>query len=98
MAETSKSTHRRREAAESIAVSALGFLASDPIELEAFLSLSGLDPSGIRAAAQDPGFLSGVLQHVLADEKRASAFAAESGLGAEELARAAHVLEQSDTP
>ena len=93
MPETSKSMHRRRESAENIAISALGFLAEDQEHLEGFLALSGLTPDGIRRAAADPGFLVGVLQHVLSDEKFASAFALESGLSAEDLARAAHALE-----
>jgi len=95
MQETSKSTHRNREFAESIAISALGFLATDSEHLEQFLSLSGLTPNGIREAATDPGFLLGVLQHVLSDEKLASGFALQEGLSPETLAKAVHVLEHA---
>ena len=92
MHETSKSMHSKHEFAESIAISALGFLASDTDRLEQFLTLSGLTPDQVRVAASDPNFLAGVLQHLLSDEKLAAGFAQEAGLKAEELAAAAHLL------
>jgi hypothetical protein len=95
MQETPKSSRRNRESAESIAISALGFLVTDSDHLEQFLSLSGLTPDGIREAARDPGFLLGVLQHVLSDEKLASGFALQEGLSPEALATAVHVLEHA---
>lgn len=54
--------------AEQIAVQALGFLASDPQLLNRFLALTGIQASQIRAAAQEPGFLAGVLTFFLAHE------------------------------
>jgi hypothetical protein len=95
MQETSKSTYPRRQFAESIAISALGFLATDREHLEQFLSLSGLTPDRIREVAKDPGFLLGVLQHVLSDEKLASGFAVQEGLSPDALAAAVHVLERA---
>jgi hypothetical protein len=68
------------EAAELIAIKALGFLASDPERLERFLNLTGLSPANVRAAAADPAFLAAVLDHVLADERTLLAFAAAEGL------------------
>ncbi len=73
---------------ESIAGRALGFLAGDPARLGRFLALSGLDPSTIRAAASDPGFLPAVLDHILSDERLLMAFAGEEGLKPEAVARA----------
>ena len=61
MQETSKSTHRERQFAESIGISALGFLAADHEPHEPFLSLIGGRPDETREAAKDPGFLLGVL-------------------------------------
>lgn len=54
--------------AEQIAISALGFLASDPDLMPRFLSLSGIEANQIRQAALEPGFLAGVLGFFLAHE------------------------------
>jgi hypothetical protein len=66
-----------REAAESLAIQALGFLAEEPERLGRFLALTGLGPDSIREAAADPQFLAGVLDHLLADEDLLMAFARE---------------------
>ena len=62
--------------AEALAIAGLAFLASDFERLEPFLSLSGLAPENIRAAASDPGFLRAVLEHIAGDESLLLAFAA----------------------
>jgi hypothetical protein len=80
------------EAAEAIAISGLGFLAAEPERLDRFLALSGLQPQDVRAAASTPGFLAGVLQHIMDDDRIAAAFGAEAGLSSEELTAAAMVL------
>jgi hypothetical protein len=80
------------EAAEAVAISGLGFLAADTDRLDRFLALSGLQPHDIRAAASTPGFLAGVLQHIMDDDRIAAAFGAETGLSSEELTAAAAVL------
>ena len=74
-----RSTTALREAAEQLAVSALGFLAAEPDRLSRFLSLSGLGPQNLRAAAADPAFLVSVLDYLLADEPLLLAFAADQG-------------------
>ena len=81
-------TAARREAAEAIAIQALGYLAGDPERLGRFLALSGLEGTDIRAAAAQPGFLAGVLDHVAGDEALLTAFAGEAGIGPAEVARA----------
>lgn len=88
----------RREAAEAIAIKALGFLAGDDERLERFLALSGLDPSGLRAAAAAPGFLAGVLDHVLGDEKLTLDLAADLDLDPAEIGRARAALERGAPP
>jgi Protein of unknown function (DUF3572) len=69
-----------REAAEGLAVQALGYLAADPERLGRFLALSGLGPETIRAAAGDPRFLAGVLEYVAGDEALLVAFAAHAAV------------------
>jgi hypothetical protein len=77
-----------RESAESLAVQALAFLAGDPDRLGRFLAVTGIAPEAIRSAAAEPGFLMGVLDHVLADERLLIAFADEAGIAPEEVGRA----------
>lgn len=62
--------------AEEIAIGALGFLASDPERLGRFLSVTGLGPENLRAAAGDPAFLISVLDYVASDEALLLAMAA----------------------
>ena len=92
MSETGTYRHLRRERATELAIAGLAFLAADPERLERFLSLSGLDPGSIRLAAQEPGFLAGVIRHIMDDDRIAQAFATEEGLSAEELTAAAAAL------
>jgi hypothetical protein len=85
-------TRSSHASAEEIAISGLGFLAADPGRLERFLALSGLAGGDIRSAAAKPGFLAGVLRHIMDDDRIAEAFARETGLKPEDLARAARAL------
>lgn len=56
------------DSAEALAVAVLGWLAADEDRLFPFLNLSGLAPDNLRESARDPGFLAGVLDHVMSDE------------------------------
>src|SRR5437764_11977677 len=81
-----------RASAENVAITALGFLAADQERLERFLALSGLSGRDIRSAAAEPGFLAGVLQHIMDDDRIARAFPTEAGLQPDDLVRAAQAL------
>jgi hypothetical protein len=81
-----------REAAESLAIQALGFLAEEPERLTGFLSASGVDIGEIRQAAGTPGFLAGVLGHMLGDENLLIAFATSAGIDPAEIGRAHETL------
>ncbi len=85
-----------QKAAENVAIQALTYLASDPERLGRFLALSGLDHASIRAASAEPGFLGGVLEHIVGDEQLLVEFAefaelnpARSGPGAGHVERPA---------
>ena len=73
------------EDAEVIALKALSFLATDPERLSRFMDLSGLGIGDIRASAEDPAFLGGVLDHLLADDSLLLIFAEEHGLKPERI-------------
>jgi hypothetical protein len=70
-----KHASHSRESAEILAVWALAFIAEDSDRLAGFISSTGIAPPAIRAAAKDPDFLAGVLEHMLGDETLLIAFA-----------------------
>jgi hypothetical protein len=75
-----------------LAIEALAFIAEEPHSLSRFLDASGLSAEQIRAAAREPGFLAGVLEHMLGDERLLIAFAQSAGIDPAKVARAANVL------
>ncbi len=54
--------------AQTLAINSLVFLAEDGELLSRFLALTGITADQIRTAANEPGFLAGVLQFYLAHE------------------------------
>ena len=82
----------RRAAAAELAIAALGFIASDGERLGAFLALTGIGPESLRAAAREPNFLLGVLDHVAGDEALLIAFAHEQGINPPAVAQARDAL------
>ena len=81
-----------KAAAEALAVQALTFLAGEPARLGRFLAETGIGPQAIRTAAQEPGFLAGVLGYIVADEPLLIAFAGEAGVRPPEVVRAHAIL------
>jgi hypothetical protein len=81
-----------REAAEMLAIQALAFIAEDSEQLTRFVSMTGLEPQYIHAAAREQGFLAGVLEHMLADENLLIRFAGSAGIDPPEVARACSAL------
>lgn len=77
--------------AETIAIQALGWLASDRELFGVFLSATGLDAAAVNARAADAEFLGGVLDFLLAVDAHVAAFAAEADIdpGVPRAARAA---------
>ncbi|WP_298596965.1 DUF3572 domain-containing protein [uncultured Sphingorhabdus sp.] len=81
-----------REAAETVAIQALGHIAADPQQLGRFLAETGLGPETLRAAAGDPKFLGAVLNFVLNDPALLENFAAGAELTPAAVAAAHEVL------
>jgi hypothetical protein len=81
-----------RDAAETLAIQALAFIAEGPESLAKFLADSGLSVEQIRTASRQPGFLAGVLDHMLGDEKLLLAFAQSAGIDPGVVTRAATLL------
>ena|SRR5579864_6141620 len=83
---------QRREGAIELAIAALTFLAADAERLGRFLALTGIAPASLRAAAREPGFLLGVLDHLAADEDLLVAFAQERGIDPPDVLQARDAL------
>jgi hypothetical protein len=83
---------RSREGAEALAVQAFSFIAGDPEQLGRFLAITGIEPDQIRAAAQEPHFLAGVLDHIGGDERLLVSFATQIGIDPAEVAKARNSL------
>jgi len=81
-----------QDAAEAVALQALGFLAGDGDRLSRFLALTGTGPAELRARAGDPVFLAGVLEHLLGDETLLLVFATEAAIPPATVAAAHDVL------
>lgn len=85
-----------QQAAEELAIAALGFIAADPVLLPRFLALTGIEAGAIRQAAGEPGFLAGVLQFIRAHEPTLTAFCDASGIPAHQVAAALRALPFGD--
>jgi hypothetical protein len=75
-----------------LAIQALAFIAEENDRLSAFLAVTGLAPEQIRAAAREPGFLAGVLEHMLGDENLLIAFSQSAGIDPADISRASNAL------
>ncbi len=63
------------EAAETVALMAITFIAADEELLSRFVAASGTDLDDIKRQINQPGFLIGVLDFLLTDESTVVAFA-----------------------
>jgi hypothetical protein len=84
------------EAAEQVAISALGFIAGDAELLPRFLAITGIEAASIRQAAREPGFLAGVLDFLLAHDPSLMRFATETGADPASIAQARRMLANGD--
>lgn len=78
--------------AEDVAISILGWLASEPELLGRFMALSGIDASSMRNAANDPGFLAGLVDFLMNHEPTLVAFCEATDTPPEAVVRAHHTL------
>lgn len=80
------------DAAELVALQALGWIAGQPAVAEDFLAAAGAASGDLRDRAADPEFLGFVLDFLLADEAALLTFAAETGVAPDEPLRARSAL------
>jgi hypothetical protein len=67
------------EAAQAVALQAVAFIAADDELLPRFVALSGCGLDDLKARIEEPSFLGGVLDFILADEPTLLAFAEAGG-------------------
>ena len=78
--------------AEVTAVAILGWLAGEPELLSRFLALTGVMPSEVRNAMNDPGFLAGLVDFLMSHEPTLLAFSEATGIRPEAVVHAHAVL------
>ena len=81
-----------RDAAATLAIDALSWLASDLGQMSRFMLATGIDFDALRGAAEDPQLLVGVLDHICGDERLLIAFAAHIGVSPRKIEAAWHTL------
>jgi len=81
-----------QQSADLLAIQALAFLGEDPERLGRFLALTGIGPADLRTAAQEPGFLAGILDHIAGDQALLVAFATHAGVDPTEVDKARRML------
>jgi hypothetical protein len=57
------------QGANELAAAVFGFVTQDPGRLMRFMESAGLSPAALRASAESPELLSGLLDHVVSDEE-----------------------------
>jgi hypothetical protein len=85
-------TSLTQSAAEELAIQALTFIAGDGERLGRFLAATGIGPAEIRAAAGEPGFLTGVLEYLSGDERLLTDFAADAQIDPADVGKALAAL------
>lgn len=59
---------------QETAIAVIGWLAGEPEMLSRFLALTGIEPGQMRSAINDPSFLAGMLDFLMAHEPTLMAF------------------------
>ncbi|MEM1382722.1 MAG: DUF3572 domain-containing protein [Pseudomonadota bacterium] len=87
-----------RDAAERLAIAALGWLAGEEAELTRFLAETGAGAEDLRARAVEPEFLGFVLDFMMASDDRLLAFAEAEGVLPDAAVRARAALPGGQQP
>lgn len=86
------------ELAEQLAISVLGWIASDQDMTAAFLGSTGAAADDLRTRSTDPDFLGFVLDFLLSDEAALMAFCEAEGIAPDRPMRARAALPGGDLP
>jgi hypothetical protein len=64
------------EAAQTLALKALAYLATMPDDIGRFLNVSGIEPGELRTRAEEPEFLAAVMDFLMSDDRLLTEFCA----------------------
>ncbi|ABR59779.1 DUF3572 family protein [Sinorhizobium medicae] len=78
--------------AEETAIAILTWLADEPELMSRFLALTGTDPTSLRSAIGEPGFMGGIVAFLMEHEPTLMAFCNKTHTSPEEVVRAHHAL------
>lgn len=85
-------TQINQENAETLALQALAFLATDEDLLGRFVAAAGISPHELKNRFRDADFLGGVLDAILADDKVLLSFCTSASVSPETLIKARRAL------
>jgi hypothetical protein len=81
-----------REAAETIALKALAYLANSPDDMARFVNVSGIATESLRSRAAEPEFLAAVIDFLLTDDSLLMGFCATESLDSRQIHLVRHML------
>jgi hypothetical protein len=84
------------DAAATLALDALAYLAGVPDAFDRFADLSGLDRNTVRERAQEPSFLVAVLDFLLTDERLLVEFCGDASIDPQAVHMARHLLDRHE--
>jgi hypothetical protein len=87
------STRSQTEAAETLALEALAYLAASETDLQHFIDNSGLGADELRTRAGEPAVLRAVLDFLLSGDERLLAFCRAQCLTPKDVHMARHALD-----
>ncbi len=87
------SARKQREAAETLALEALAYLAGSETDLLRFVENSGIGDGELRARAGEPDMLRAVLDFFLAEDERLLAFCSALDIEPKDVHFARHTLD-----
>ncbi|WDZ77876.1 DUF3572 domain-containing protein [Ensifer adhaerens] len=76
------------KSADEIAIDILAWLANEPELLSRFLALTGTDPTALRNAITEPGFMGGLIAFLMDHEPTLMAFCQATGTAPEDVVSA----------
>ncbi|MEO0544234.1 MAG: DUF3572 domain-containing protein [Pseudomonadota bacterium] len=91
-------TEKAWESDEALAGAALSWIAADGEQISRFMALTGIEPDQIRAAASQPGFLSGVLEFLMGHEPTLLRFCEENDIAPQHVQMAYKRLSGAPVP
>lgn len=81
-----------KDEAETLAITAFGFLAEEPERLGRFLALTGLGPADLKSGLEQSGLQAAVVAYLRGDESLLLVFSASARVAPERLAEAEGLL------